>query len=265
MQMTIVWLLVGFVGGIYCREFLAQSQAAEAARRAKALDQQNVALRLENTAMRDAEARRLDQAARGKRYREENDLSDSENQIKFISQTKLHAVRPVNKEAVRVLYAVDEWIAANRPDWRVSFEVSMGAFIKTANDPEDRIDRAAFSSYNSKRVDFLLIDRFGYPMLVAEYHGSGHDMSDDAEDRMTVKRLALDRARIPLVEIPSKATKSDILRMIAEKLSDNASSAPPRPSSRLTIQSRLALILSNPNQTYLCEGMWLIGPKLRNW
>jgi Protein of unknown function (DUF2726) len=133
---------------------------------------------------------------------------------------------------VWILYAIDKWIAANRPDWRMSFEVSMGAFIKTVNDPDDRIPKAAFSSYNSKRVDFLLIDRFGQPTLVVEYHGTGHGLSDDAADRMEVKRLALDRAGIPLVEIPSKATRSDILRMISEKLAANTSSAPPTPSSR---------------------------------
>jgi hypothetical protein len=173
--------------------------------------------------MHAAEKRRLDQAARNKRYREENDVSDSENQLRFIRQTELHAVPPVNREASRVLYALAEWIDANRPGWRMSFEVSMGAFIKTTNDTEDRIEKAAFSSYNSKRVDFLLTDRFGQPMLVVEYHGSGHDLSDDAADRMKVKRLALGRAKIPLVEIPqmpSKASRSEILRMIEDMIEE---------------------------------------------
>ncbi|CCV04714.1 conserved hypothetical protein [Mesorhizobium metallidurans STM 2683] len=161
---------------------------------------------------------------------EENDVSDTENQIRFVNQAELRAVRPVNKEAVRVLYALDEWIVANQPDWRMSFEVSMGAFIKTSYDLEDRMQKAAFSSYNSKRVDFLLIDRFGHPMLAVEYHGTGHDLSDDAPDRMEVKCLALQRAGIPLVEIPAKASKSNILRMVAERLATGALS-PTQPSA----------------------------------
>lgn len=216
---TTILLLIGFGVGFYFRGLRAKTGAANAKRHADALDQQIGMLRRDIVAMHNAESRRLDEIARRKRFFEENDVSDVENQIRFINQTELHAVRPVNKEAVRVLYALGEWIAAHRPDWRLAFEVSMGAFIKTSYDPEDRMQKAAFSSYNSKRVDFLLIDRLGHPRLVVEYHGTGHDLSDDAPDRMEVKRLALARARIPLVEVPAKASKSDIMRMVAERLS----------------------------------------------
>ncbi|GGA85263.1 hypothetical protein GCM10011491_11050 [Brucella endophytica] len=216
METTIILLLIGFGAGFYIRGLRAKTEAANAKRHADALDQQIATLRREIVAMHGAESRRLDEVARRKRFFEENDISDVENQIRFISQTELRAVRPVNKEAVRVLYALDEWIVTHRPDWRMAFEVSMGAFIKTSYDPEDRMQKAAFSSYNSKRVDFLLIDRFGQPMLVVEYNGTGHDLSDDAPGRMEVKRLALARAGIPLVEIPAKTSKSDIVRMVAD-------------------------------------------------
>lgn len=58
--------------------------------------------------MHNAEARRLDGVARRKRFFEENDISDVENQIRFISQAELRAVRPVNKEAAHILYALGE-------------------------------------------------------------------------------------------------------------------------------------------------------------
>lgn len=45
----------------------------------------------------------------------------------------------------------------------------------------------------------------------------GHDLSDDASDRMEVKRLAPARAGIP--EVPAKASKADIVRMVDERLS----------------------------------------------
>ncbi|HEY9233922.1 MULTISPECIES: DUF2726 domain-containing protein [Phenylobacterium] len=212
-------LLIGVGGGFYFRGLRAKAAAARAEQHAAALEREIASLRQEIVALHDIEARRLEGLASRKRYFEENDVTDIENQIRFIGQAELRAVRPVNKEAVRVLYALDEWIAANQPDWRMSFEVSMGAFIKTAAyDPDDRVLQAAFSSYNSKRVDFLLIDRFGQPMLAVEYHGTGHDLSNDAPGRMEVKRLALSRAGIPLVEIPAKAAKAKILDMIAETL-----------------------------------------------
>ncbi|WP_298285220.1 DUF2726 domain-containing protein [Acidocella sp.] len=171
-----------------------------------------------------SEERKLNDAARRKKYFEENDLKDTENQMKFINQCELYAVRPVNTEAVQVLYALDEWIHIYEPTWRLSFEVSMGAFIKTSNEYEDRLRDAAFSSYNSKRVDFLLIDRFGKPQLAVEYHGTGHDLSDDAADRMAVKRLALQKAGIPLIEISANTPKTDILRMASELLGSRAAS-----------------------------------------
>lgn len=139
-------LLFGFSTGFFYRGRRAKADAATAAQYIDALSRQ---IRL----MHNAEARRLDEVASRKRYFEENDVSDTRNQIRFISQIELRAIRPVNKEAVRVLYALDAWIASNRPGWRVSFEVALGAFIKTSYDPEGRAQKAAFSSYNSKRVD----------------------------------------------------------------------------------------------------------------
>ena len=175
-------------------------------------------LQAENTALRKSEAIRLAKMESARRFFEENDISDAENQMKFIRQARLRAVAPVNKEAVRVLYALENWIRASGSGWRVAFEVSMGAFIRTAFDQKDEMQKAAFSSYNSKRVDFLLIDKKGAPRLVVEYHGSGHDLSDDASARMEVKRLALERAGIPLVEIPAGMQRADILSMVEQAL-----------------------------------------------
>ncbi|WP_128291333.1 DUF2726 domain-containing protein [Afifella aestuarii] len=219
---TILLLLIGFAAGFFIRALRAKSQAVKARRHADALDQQIETLRGENVTLHEAESRRLEENARRKRFFEENDVSDVENQIKFMRQAELRAVRPVNKEAVRVLYALKQWIEDHRPDWHMAFEVSMGAFIKTSYDPEDRMQKAVFSSYNSKRVDFLLIDRFGNPALAVEYHGTGHALSDDALSRMEVKRLALDRAGIPLLEIPAKTSRAEILRMLEQRFSTDA-------------------------------------------
>jgi len=212
----ILILLIGFGTGYYCKSTLAKSQIVDTKRHVDALGQLIGALQSEIGLMRAA-AERLNDARCPKRFLRKKFTYAS--QIRFISQSELRAVRPVNKEAARILYALDEWMVSQRPDWRMAFEVSMGAFIKTASDSNDWVQNAAFRSYNSKRVDFLLIDRFGHPVLVVEYHGTGHDLSSDAPDRMAVKRLALERAGIPLVEIPAKASKSDIARIVNEKLS----------------------------------------------
>ena len=212
---TIILFLVGIFIGHQVRARRSKKAASESAQRITLLNQQIVQLNQRITSMVEAESRRRDETERRRRQYEENDVSDINKQIRFISQTELRAVRPVNKEAARVvLYPLNNWIKTNRPDWRMSFEVGMGAFIKTSYDPDDPSLKAAFSSYNSKRVDFLLIDKGGKPMLVVEYHGTGHDLSDDAPDRMHVKRLALSRAGIPLVEVPANTTREDFIQMI---------------------------------------------------
>ncbi|WP_148640096.1 DUF2726 domain-containing protein [Aureimonas sp. AU20] len=202
MQPALIGLLVAFTIAL-----------ALFARRARRIARE---ARREIDALRVEEAAREEEAERRRQYFEENDVSRSANQLRFIASAELRAVCPVNKEASRVLYALDEWVRDQRPDWRLSFEVAMGAFVKTAYDPSDRRLRAAFSSFNSKRVDFLLIDRFGQPRLVVEYHGTGHDLSEDAADRMAVKRLVLERVGIPLVEVPAGAGKAEILRLLTD-------------------------------------------------
>lgn len=153
---------------------------------------------------------------KNKEIRKYNDISDTQNQLRFINECDLHVQNPVNREASQVLYALDEWIKKFRPEWRFSFEVSMGAFIRTTYSQNDPRQKQAFNSYSGKRVDFLLIDRFGKPVLVVEYHGSGHNLSDNAEERMAVKRLALHKAGIPLLEIPENMPRTGIIAAISD-------------------------------------------------
>lgn len=194
MEKVIILLAIGYAIGFYVRD-----------RRAKEALAQQAAVRLQEDERRQ-------------QYRQENDLSNPQNQLRFIGECSLKAVPPVNREAVRVLYAIDEWIKNMQPDWRFAFEVAMGGFIKTPYAPDDPRQKRAFNSYSGKRVDFLLINRRGQPVLVVEYNGSGHDLSGDADARMEVKRLALQKAGIPLLEIPERMGKPDIFAALSEKV-----------------------------------------------
>ena len=229
---TIILFLVGIFIGYQIQARRTKKSAGEFEQRITTLNEQIEKLNNRITAMIDAETRRRDETERRRRQYEENDVSNINNQIRFISQVELHAARPVNKEAARfVLYPLNRWIKTNRPDWRMSFEVGMGAFIKTSYGSDDSSLKSAFSSYNSKRVDFLLIDKGGNPMLVVEYHGTGHDLSDDAPDRMVVKRLALSRAGIPLVEVPANTPREDFIQMIEAAIASSSTSIAPAVSS----------------------------------
>lgn len=114
-----------------------------------------------------------------------------------------------------ILYALEEWLGANRDEkLRLSLEVSMAAFIKTDFGAEAEAQERAFSAYRGKRVDFLLIDAGGLPRLAVEYNGTGHELSDDAEDRMRVKRRVLERVGVQLLELPAKTTKAEVKRRV---------------------------------------------------
>lgn len=218
MAIEVLLLLVSFGAGAYFGGRRGKSAASMAQRQVIALEQEGSELRQRIANAEWEEAQRLERVTQWRQNAEENDISNTKNQLKFVSQAELHRVRPVNKEASNVLYALNDWLKAHQRDWWLSFEVSMGAFIRTLYDEKDRAQRAAFSSYNSKRVDFLFTDQSGYPRLVIEYRGTGTNLSADAEDRMAVKRAALAKAGIPLLEIPAKTAKPEIWRLVTASL-----------------------------------------------
>lgn len=71
-------------------------------------------------------------------------------------------------------------------------------------------DQDAFRSINSKRIDILIVDRAGWPVVAVEYQGSGH-YQGTAAIRDAVKKEALLKAGVRYVEVlPTRAAiKSD--------------------------------------------------------
>ena len=132
------------------------------------------------------------------------DLSNHGDQLKAVEAAILKPRRPVNQAASVVLRQLEGIIRRRATrHYRVFAEVSLGAFV-TADGPDgqERIGNLAWRSINSKRVDFLIIDQDGHPALAVEYHGAGHHhQGGHAAARDAVKRRALEKAGIELVEI----------------------------------------------------------------
>lgn len=74
-------------------------------------------------------------------------------------------------------------------------QVALGQVIHTDSDD-------AYRAINSKRCDLLVTDRYGKPVAVVEYQGSGHNLGGDAAKRDKIKRTALAKAGVQFVEIP---------------------------------------------------------------
>lgn len=149
-------------------------------------------------------------------------VRDPDNQYRFISNVELHNVNPVNTEAYfKVFKPVSELLAEKSRHYYLWPEVALGAFIRTPFEDRDETSvRKAFQSFNSKRADFLIANWCGEPVLVVEYHGSGHYLGKDTEKRDGVKRLALKKAGIGLIEVgedtPNKLYLAEISRKLAK-------------------------------------------------
>lgn len=197
---------------------IEQALKAEILKKTKmivALGQREAALNAQVDRLTAVQEKAREEAQQRRLRAIENDVTRHDNQMQNVEGCALRSVRPVNKEAVTILYALEEWLGANRDEkLRLSFEVSMAAFIKTDFGAEAEAQERAFSAYRGKRVDFLLIDAGGLPRLAVEYNGTGHELSDDAEDRMRVKRRVLERVGVPLLELPAKTTKAEVKRRV---------------------------------------------------
>lgn len=106
-------------------------------------------------------------------------------------------------------------LSSDAPKARVLAEVGMGAFLTTGDGGGLLSDaKLAFTSFNAKRVDFLIIDAFGQPTFVVEDRGSGHHLGSTAVERDMLKREAIRRAGIELVEIFNFHSDAEVFSLL---------------------------------------------------
>lgn len=108
---------------------------------------------------------------------------------------------------------------ATVPDRQLSYfvfpQVSLGQIIGTG-DARDWQAETAYRAINSKRCDLLIADRYGTPVAVLEYQGSGHNLGGTAGKRDEIERIALERAGVRFVEIMAETKPAEIQRTIRE-------------------------------------------------
>ncbi|PWK59537.1 DUF2726 domain-containing protein [Roseicyclus mahoneyensis] len=86
---------------------------------------------------------------------------------------------------------------------RLFAQVAFGAFLEaTARADLEEIKSAAFYAVQRKVADFLIIDRYGQPVAVIEYQGSGHFLGN-AHDRDHAKRIVCKFSGLPYIEVPA--------------------------------------------------------------
>jgi Protein of unknown function (DUF2726) len=94
-------------------------------------------------------------------------------------------------------------------------QVSLGQIIGTG-EARDWQAEMAYRAINSKRCDLLIADRYGNPLAVLEYQGSGHNIGGTAQRRDEIKRIALERAGVRYIEIKEGTTPAAIQSTIRD-------------------------------------------------
>ena len=125
--------------------------------------------------------------------------------------------RVLSASEYRAFKVIEDDMAAARRGYRVFAQTSLGEILQSP-------DENAFRSINSKRVDILVIDRSGWPVLAVEYQGSGH-YQGTAAARDAVKKEALRKAGVRYIEAFPTDSVEQIRSRVREQLSWNTAAA----------------------------------------
>lgn len=153
-------------------------------------------------------------------------LGEPAAQMEFVSKVDFEQRPLLNQSEYRILRLLEE-IARDTPGGhRVMAQTGLGQVLapRPASGSQEARD-LAFGSINSKRLDFLVIDAYGMPVLAVEYQGQGH-FSQTAFMGDAVKREALRKAGIRLMEVPAEYDAEDLERDIRKALLPNPARRP---------------------------------------
>lgn len=189
----------------------AEKRVLEARLAEKALTETRLrdALNAATEKLHALEAKSAD-AVRWRAWAQENDVKNTDNQGRFIAAAALKTKRLLNREERAVYRACIQFVRGTR--LKVCPQASMGEAIAAEAEDQAAADNA-HASYNSKRIDLLICDEDWLPLVAIEHQGSGH-YQGNAEARDRVKRLALERAGIGLVETCQHMERDDVVALL---------------------------------------------------
>ena len=141
--------------------------------------------------------------------------------MEFISKVDFKPRPLLNRSEYRILRILEEVSQDIPGGHRVMAQTSLGEVLapQMASGSETARD-LAFRSINSKRLDFLVIDGYGMPVLAVEYQGHGH-YNDRTFMHDAVKREAVRKAGIRFLEIRAEYDAKDLENEIRKALLSN--------------------------------------------
>ena len=78
--------------------------------------------------------------------------------------------------------------------------------------------RYCYSAINSKRVDFLLVNKGFWPLAAIEVQGTGHSLGTTSEQRDTVKKDALESAGVAYIPLDLSSTDPAHINAVVEQI-----------------------------------------------
>ena len=153
-------------------------------------------------------------------------LGDPTAQMEFISKVDFKPRPLLNRSEYRILRILEEVSQDIPGGHRVMAQTSLGEVLapQMASGSKEARD-LAFRSINSKRLDFLVIDGYGMPVLAVEYQGHGH-YNDRTFMHDAVKREAVRKAGIRFLEIRAEYDAKDLENEIRKALLSNPARRP---------------------------------------
>ncbi len=153
-------------------------------------------------------------------------LGDPTAQMEFISKVDFKPRPLLNRSEYKILRILEEVSQDIPGGHRVMAQTSLGEVLAPQMASGSKAARdLAFRSINSKRLDFLVIDGYGIPVLAVEYQGHGH-YNDRTFMHDAVKREAVRKAGIRFLEIPAEYDAKDLENEIRKALLSNPARRP---------------------------------------
>lgn len=128
-------------------------------------------------------------------------------------------IKPLlNKSEARLLPVLEKLVRDLGENHRVMAQTAMGEILRPDTTTADKIacDRA-FWAINAKRLDFVIIDRYGKAVAAFEYQGRGHDQNG-AYLRDAVKAEACRKAGLPFAALPPDVDAENLRALALEML-----------------------------------------------
>ncbi len=145
-----------------------------------------------------------------RRWRSVSDVTDIGVQLHAVMAAPFEKQKLLNWSEFRAFRVIEAELVAFHRGYRIFAQVNLGEILRSSDD-------TGYRSINSKRVDILVVDRGGWPVLAVECQGAGH-YRGNAAARDAVKKEALRKAGVQFMEVGLADTQDQIRTHVREKL-----------------------------------------------